>query len=418
MGPFLYIFTDLSVYVAANVGQENESLIRVMDGVGCIATGSIQTTGSGVIFLGSNGHVYMANGNKVVSISGGRVQRQIRLDQCSRGRVTSVYQSTNRRYLLMFADHETRGVSTERNTEGFSLPSLTNHERRVGNRWYEYRVGNDAWFPWEFAVKCPKYDPYSPEATQSGDPGGKAKGRYEPRKPVYDENGQLVNHPTELLDAVVIRDGNGAEHIHGIYRNPYNQKEVTRFFLEGISDNDQDVVCGWISSPIAMYDTISSRPRRVWVITEEVSNKNMSIDGVSDDDRLTQATDVLLTDRSKRWLEEEWRYGVSRRWGDEARWQGQVDVTYRGKRPLKRAVGIRDGEQARNQLVQVGEPRQKVTYPATGKHFSVWIEVSCNDYSGRDLHGEPSGQEGQHNLGNAYLYGAQVELLPKSRRAE
>lgn len=419
-GAFLYVFTELSVYVVTNAGQPNETLIEVTKGVGCIAHGSIQSTGSGVIFLGSNGHVYMVSGNKVRSISEGRVQRKIVRDQCARGRITSLYQSSQRRYLLMFADHGSKSEVSDNNPDGFKIPSLTNPDRNVGNRWYEYRVGKDAWFPWEFRIQDIKFYPEAiPESTR-GDPGGLVKtAAADPRKrrgrPVY-KDGKLVKMPTELLDAKVIRDSNGHEWIHGIRRNAHNRREVVRVFFDNISDEGSEVYCGWISSPISMYGTVSIRPRRAWVITEEVSNKSMTVDMVTDDDRLHQETAVELIDRSRRWVGEiganNWKYGVVKVWEDQKDLGGQI-VRYRGGKPLKRTVGIRDGERD----VGVKVPDERPTYPATGKHFSVWLEVACTEYDGANPFGSPTGDQ-THNLGNAYLYGAQVEVLPKGRRSE
>ena len=338
-GPFLYVFTRREVYMLADVGiPGQETLVLLSRGVGCIANGSIQQIGQGVIFLSEGGRVYALQGQTLSDISDRRSRHIIKQNQCVSGRITSYYNSDKRRYVLMFADHDSNEV------RGFVNPT-----RVFTNRIFEYRLDRDSWFPWEIRLA-----------------------------EVMDDT------PRPMWDAAVIRDTNGEELVHGV-RPTAVLDQLQRLWLErGISDETRDVHCAWLSSPVNMYDAGSIRPRRAWVITSEVSAKSMTVDPVSDDDRLQQNNTISLLDRSPVYNGFDWADGTQ----------------YRGDKPLKRAVGLRDGTGVVAGPGAVGA----ATIPVTGKHVALFLEVSCGDAGA--------------NVGGAALYAAQLEIIPKQRRAD
>jgi len=338
-GPFLYVFTRREVYVLLDVGiPGEEQQVKLTKGIGCISHGSIQSVGRGVIFLSEGGHVYSLQGQAITDISDRRSRGIIHEEQCATGRITSYYNATDRRYVLMFADHG-----------GQELRGFVNPNRVFTNRIFEYRLDRNSWFPWEIRLADADDD-----------------------------------DPRPLWDAVTILDTDGGELVHGARPTP-TADQLQRLWLEtGISDETRDVHCAWLSAPVNLYDASSMRPRRAWVITSEVSAKSMTVDPVSDDDRLQQNNTITLLDRSPAYNGFDWADGTQ----------------YRGDKPLKRPVGLRDGSGVVAGPGAVGA----ATIPVTGKHVGLFLEVSCGD----------SGA----NVGGASLYAAQLEIVPKQRRSE
>lgn len=331
VGSFLYIFTRRETWLLTDisiVGQEQALLVA--RGVGCIATGSIRANARHVMFLGEGGHVYEVSGQTVNDISDRRVKTALNRDQNHRNRVGSYLLQGERKYMLLFD----RQMASDQS-------GLLDPNRTFPNRWYEFRLDRDAWFPREISVA---------------------------------ENETTVAEP--ILDAVVIRDTDGKEKVHAA-RTQVNLRYLNRLWIDrGFSDEGYRMFPEVSLAPVNFYDDATMRTRCAWLITSESANKNVTVDPLADDDRVGQNASASLLDRS-------WS------WGDGSLW-GASGLSYRGEKPNKVRVGMRDG----------------ATYPVAGKHVGLFVEFACADTNAI-----------ANSVGGATLHGVQLEVVPKARRA-
>ena len=325
-GHFVYIFTRREIYMIANVGIPGQEQ-RVL-----LARGIGCIAPDSIQKVGSS-LVFLGEGGHVYELRGSDLQ------DISDGRVANVIErdvahpewvgswyNARHRRYVLCPKNILQNV---KNSLVSPTPSF------VRSRFYEYRLDQQAWFVWELTP---------------------------------------ANH--QILDTKVVLDTDGKELIAGVRRDPSAGNDLfQRVWLEqGLRDEFNTFRCSWYSTPVNFFESRSVRNRRVFVYTKETSTKSMTFDTVSDDDLVGQNATAALLDRSA-------RYG-NFNWGD--------GTVYRGHKPMKVAVGMRDG----------------TTIPATGKHIGFYLTVEVSDLS-----------VDATAVGGAALYGVELTTLQKERRA-
>jgi hypothetical protein len=343
-GTFLYVFTETEIFMLADVGiPGSETMIRLTTGVGCVYHTTVQVSGRTVWFLDRAGDLWSVTGQRLTN-HGDRRSRAMVLDSMGpRYKLRSYFNSEERRYVLTMGDNGGSGYRMNADPETVCM-----------NRCFEYRVDRDAWFVWEYAVADP---------------------------PIISGGSAALS---SIWDQKVIRDTDGRDKIHGIRTMPVpallQYRTLGRIWMDrGHSDIDTDVTCAWSSAPVNLYDARSLRGRRLWIFTRETSDKSATVDLVSDDDRVRVNLSAPLKDRSP-------ILDQSFNWSDGTR--------YRGDKPIKVALGMRDGP----------DDSVNPAIPSTGKHLGVFFKALAAD----------SG----NNVGGVALLGAQIEVDPRARRRE